>query len=56
MKKLNLIDVSKYVEENIGTFHAKRIAGLSELKLKKVLSKKIPTYLKLNMSLPLRIL
>jgi hypothetical protein len=42
MKKLNLTDVSKYVEENIGTFHNKRIAGLSELKLKKVLSKKNP--------------
>lgn len=42
MKKLRLIDVSNYVEENIGTFHKKRIAGLSELKLKKVLCKKNP--------------
>ena len=42
MKKLNLKDVSHYVEENIGTFHQKRIAGLNELKLKKVLSKKNP--------------
>ncbi|HEX7415471.1 MAG: PmeII family type II restriction endonuclease [Bacteroidia bacterium] len=42
MKKLNLKDVSHYVEENIGTFHQKRIAGLNDLKLKKVLSKKNP--------------
>lgn len=42
MPKLNLSDVSKYVEENIGTFHQKRIIGLNELKLKTVLSKKNP--------------
>ena len=42
MKKLNLKDVSHYVEENIGTFHQNRIAGLNKLKLKKVLSKKNP--------------
>lgn len=42
METLNLNDVVKYVEENIGTFHQKRIAGLQELKLKKVLSKKNP--------------
>ncbi len=42
MPKLNLNDVSKYVEENIGTFHKKRIAGLTQLKLKTVLSKKNP--------------
>ncbi len=42
MPKLNLTDVSKYVEENIGTFHKKRIAGLNQLKLKTVLSKKNP--------------
>lgn len=42
MKKLNLKDVSQYVEKNIGTFHQKRIAGLNELKLKKVLAKKNP--------------
>jgi hypothetical protein len=34
--------VSQYVEENIGTFHQKRIAGLNDLKLKRVLSKKNP--------------
>ena len=42
MKKLNLKDVLHYVEENIGTFHQKRIAGLNDLKLKRVLSKKNP--------------
>lgn len=42
MPKLNLNDVSKYFEENIGTFHKKRIAGLNQLKLKTVLSKKNP--------------
>lgn len=42
MKKLNLKDVTQYVEQNIGTFHEKRIAGLNDLKLKKVLSKKNP--------------
>jgi hypothetical protein len=34
--------VSLYVEENIGNFHQKRISGLDELKLKRVLSKKNP--------------
>ncbi len=42
METLNLRDVVKYVEENIGTFHQKRIAGLKDLKLNKVLSKKNP--------------
>lgn len=42
METLNLSDVVKYVEENIDTFHQKRIAGLKDLKLKKVLSKKNP--------------
>lgn len=42
MGKLNLKDVLQYVEENIGTFHSKRIAGLTGLKLKKVLGKKNP--------------
>jgi hypothetical protein len=42
MPKLNLNDVLKYVEENIGTFHQKRITGLNKLKLKTVLSKKNP--------------
>ena len=42
MESLNLNDIVKYVEDNIGTFHQKRIAGLDDLKLKKVLSKKNP--------------
>ncbi len=42
MPKLNLNDVTKYVEGNIKAFHEKRIAGLNELRLKKVLSKKNP--------------
>ncbi len=42
MKRLNLKDVTRYVEENIGTFHQKRIAALNGLKLRKVLGKKNP--------------
>lgn len=42
MRNLNLNDVIKYVEENIGEFHRKRITGLTELKLAKVLKKKNP--------------
>lgn len=42
MKKLNLKDVSQYVEQNIGTFHSKRIQSLDSLKLKKVLKRKNP--------------
>jgi hypothetical protein len=42
MKKLNLKDVTLYVEDNIGTFHQKRIDSLNKLSLKKVLKKKNP--------------
>jgi hypothetical protein len=42
MKQLDLSDVTQYVEENIGVFHQKRIAGLNDLKLNKVLGKKNP--------------
>ena len=42
MENLNLNDVSQYVEQNIGVFHTKRIAGLTGLRLKKVLAKKNP--------------
>jgi hypothetical protein len=42
MPQLNLSDVSKYVEENIGVFHQKRIASLDNLKLSKVLERKNP--------------
>lgn len=40
--KLNLKDVTNYVEKNIGTFHTKRIQSLDKLKLKKVLKRKNP--------------
>lgn len=42
MKKINMIDVSKYVEENIGVFHKKRISSLDSLSLSKVLKRKNP--------------
>ncbi|MFA6278440.1 MAG: PmeII family type II restriction endonuclease, partial [Pedobacter sp.] len=42
MDKLNLKDVSQYVEQNIGTFHQKRIQSLDDLKLTKVLRRKNP--------------
>ena len=42
MKKLNLNEVSNYVEENIGTFHIKRIQSLDGLKLSQVLRRKNP--------------
>ena len=42
MKKLNLKDVSQYVEQNIGTFHEKRIQSLDGLKLVSVLKRKNP--------------
>ncbi|MCL2830580.1 MAG: cytosolic protein [Betaproteobacteria bacterium] len=42
MKTLDLKDVSKYVEENIGSFHNKRIDSLNELKLSKILKRKNP--------------
>lgn len=42
MKKLNLKDVTQYVERNIGTFHQKRIQSLDSLKLSQVLKRKNP--------------
>lgn len=42
MANLNLTDVQLYVEENIGSFHKKRIDRLQRLKLKDVLKKKNP--------------
>ena len=42
MKKLNLKDVTNYVEKNIATFHEKRIQSLDDLKLSKVLKRKNP--------------
>jgi len=42
MGTLDLNDVVKYVEENIGTFHKKRIFSLDTLSLNKVLKRKNP--------------
>jgi len=42
MRSLNLIDVTQYVETNIGTFHQKRIQSLDSLKLTQVLKRKNP--------------
>jgi len=42
MKPIIPSDVSKYVEDNIGTFHQKRISNLDRLKLSKVLERKNP--------------
>lgn len=42
MQPLDLADVAKYVEENIGVFHQKRLGSLSLLKLKDVLKRKNP--------------
>lgn len=42
MKPLNLTEVSQYVEENIGDFHARRLKSLEGLKLHDVLKKKNP--------------
>ncbi|UWX54585.1 PmeII family type II restriction endonuclease [Maribacter litopenaei] len=42
MNKLNIADVTTYVEKNIGDFHSKRIEKLGGLKLKTVLKRKNP--------------
>ena len=42
MEIINIEDVVKYVEENIGIFHQKRISSLDSLKLSKVLRRKNP--------------
>ncbi len=42
MQQISLNDVSTYVENNIGTFHQKRIASLDGLSLTKVLKRKNP--------------
>ena len=42
MSQLNLNDVTRYIQDNIGTFHKRREDSLHELKLSKVLSKKNP--------------
>ncbi|HHB77300.1 MAG TPA: hypothetical protein ENK84_12310 [Desulfobulbus sp.] len=48
MKALDLNDVVAYVEENIGTFHQKRISSLGTLSLNKVLKRKNPIVTKLS--------
>ena len=42
MKELDLDVIRKYVEENIGDFHTKRVERLGQLKLKTILAKKNP--------------
>ncbi len=42
MKKLNLKNVTNYVEEHIGTFHAKRLEKLEKLDFKNILKRKNP--------------
>lgn len=42
MKPLNLKDVEQYVEDNIGTFHQKRLDKIQELQLGVVLKRKNP--------------
>ena len=42
MKKLNLKEVTKYVENNIGAFHTKRLLSLERLSLHEVLQRKNP--------------
>ncbi len=42
MKQINLRDVIIYVEDNIGTFHLKRLQNLEKLKLNKILKRKNP--------------
>jgi hypothetical protein len=42
MERLNLAEVTAYVEANIGTFHAKRLESLQRLKLTGVLARKNP--------------
>jgi len=42
MNELNLDDVSRYVEENIGSFHRQRLQGIENLQLEKILQRKNP--------------
>jgi len=42
MNKLNIKDVTEYVEQHIGVFHQKRIQSLDGLKLSQVLKRKNP--------------
>jgi hypothetical protein len=51
MKKLNLNDVVQYVEQNIATFHEKRIQSVDGLKLAHVLKRKNPYLFKAKYAL-----
>ena len=42
IQMLNIEDVVNYVEENIGTFHQKRISSLDKLQLSIILKRKNP--------------
>jgi len=42
MEKLRLNDIARYVEENIESFHLKRIKSIDQLKLSQVLKRKNP--------------
>jgi hypothetical protein len=42
MKQLDISDVKKYVEDNIGAFHRKKLESLDKLKLRDVLKRKNP--------------
>ncbi len=42
MQPLNIADVKVYVENNIGTFHSKRLKSIENLKLSKILKRKNP--------------
>lgn len=48
MAKLNPKDISLFVEQNIGTFHQKRIQSLNTLKLSQVLKRKNPYLFKVK--------
>jgi hypothetical protein len=51
MKNLSLSDVTQYVEENIETFHLKRIKSLDNLKLSQILKRKNPYLFKAKYTL-----
>ena len=42
MPQINLSEISRYVEDNISTFHAKRLNNLETLSLTKILKRKNP--------------
>lgn len=48
MPQIKLNEISRYVEDNISNFHSKKLYGLENLSLKKILRKKIHTYIKLK--------